>query len=135
KKDIKKYNPDVLILVDFAGFNLKIAKYAKKQKLRVCYYILPKAWAWKAKRALQIKKYTDMALSILPFEINFYKKYGVDAIYVGNPVNDSINNYDFSYNFLDKFSLNKDNMIALLPGSRVSEIKNHLPALNILASR
>ncbi|MGE9515915.1 MAG: lipid-A-disaccharide synthase [Solitalea-like symbiont of Tyrophagus putrescentiae] len=135
KKDIKKYNPDILILVDFAGFNLKIAKYAKNNGIKVCYYILPKAWAWKPKRALQIKKYTDIALSILPFEINFYKKYDVKAIYVGNPVNDAINNYNFSDSFLDKFALNKSNIIAMLPGSRESEIKAHMPILNSLASR
>ncbi|MGE9616068.1 MAG: lipid-A-disaccharide synthase [Solitalea-like symbiont of Acarus siro] len=135
KKDIKKYNPDILILVEFAGFNLKIAKYAKNNGIKVCYYILPKAWAWKPKRALQIKKYTDIALSILPFEINFYKKYDVKAIYVGNPVNDAINNYNFSDSFLDKFALNKSNIIAMLPGSRESEIKAHMPILNSLASR
>ena len=117
KNDILNFNPNALILVDYPGFNLKIAKYAKKLNIKVFYYISPKVWAWNVKRILKIKRYVDHLLVIFPFEVEFYKKHGIDAIYVGNPLLDEIDKKSF------KLSSNSYKpIIALLPGSRKQEI-------------
>ena len=122
KNDILNFNPNALILVDYPGFNLKIAKYAKKLNIKVFYYISPKVWAWNVKRILKIKRYVDHLLVIFPFEVEFYKKHGIDAIYVGNPLLDEIDKKSF------KLSSNSYKpIIALLPGSRKQEIALILP--------
>ena len=122
KNDILNFNPNALILVDYPGFNLKIAKYAKKLNIKVFYYISPKVWAWNVKRILKIKRYVDHLLVIFPFEVEFYKKHGIDAIYVGNPLLDEIDKKSF------KLSSNSYKpIIALLPGSRKQEIDLILP--------
>lgn len=90
KKQILDFNPDVLILVDYAGFNLKLAKWAKNQGFKVVYYIAPKAWAWRASRAETIRKYVDLLLVIFPFEKAFFEKYGINTRFVGNPLFDEI---------------------------------------------
>ena len=135
KKDLKEYAPDVLILIDYPGFNLKIAKYAKeKLGLRVVYYIPPKIWAWKEHRVEQIKKYVDEVYAIFPFEVDFYAKHGVKATYVGNPCVESILGRAITSKdeFIKKNSLEDKPIIALLPGSRAQEVKSSLPIYKAL---
>ncbi len=122
KNDILNFNPNALILVDYPGFNLKIAEYAKKLNIKVFYYISPKVWAWNVKRILKIKRYVDHLLVIFPFEVEFYKKHGIDAIYVGNPLLDEIDKKSFKLSFNSYKPI-----IALLPGSRKQEIDLILP--------
>ena len=90
KQDIVAWQPDVLILIDFPGFNLKVADFAKKKGVKVCYYISPKVWAWNQKRVLKIKRSVDHLFCILPFEVDFYKKWGMEVDYVGNPLLDAV---------------------------------------------
>jgi lipid-A-disaccharide synthase len=133
KAGILQFQPDVLILIDYPGFNLRIAEFAKQHNFRVFYYISPKLWAWKAYRVKKIKAFVDEMFTIFPFETNFYKKYNFRVNYVGNPVLDSI--AEFRKKALSKeefFSKNKlDNrpVVALLAGSRVQEIKRTLPLM------
>lgn len=127
KADILAYQPDVLILIDFPGFNLRIAEFAKQHQIKVCYYISPKVWAWNQKRALKIKKVVDKLFCILPFEVDFYKKWGMDVDYVGNPLLDEIAQFTPDPGFKNKYHLNTYEIIALLPGSRKQEIERLLP--------
>ena len=126
KKDILEYNPDVLVLVDFAGFNLRLAKFAKKNGIRVYYYISPKIWAWNTSRALKIKAYVDRMFVILPFEKQFYRKFDFNVDYVGIPVLDSIASFQASPDFLNKHRIEDKPIIAILPGSRKQEIESML---------
>ncbi|WPU99026.1 lipid-A-disaccharide synthase [Mucilaginibacter sp. cycad4] len=127
KQDISAYQPDVLILIDFPGFNLKIAEYAKAQGLLVCYYISPKVWAWNQKRVLKIKRIVDHLFCILPFEVAFYKEWGMKVDYVGNPLLDAVSAFNPDPDFLQKNNLTEKKIIALLPGSRKQEISRLLP--------
>jgi lipid-A-disaccharide synthase len=131
KKAILQFNPDVVILVDYPGFNLKMAKFAKKKGFKTVYYISPKLWAWKEGRVKIIRKYIDKLLVILPFEIAFYNKHNIKANYVGNPVVDAVQNHKgLGRNaFLSKFNLSNKPIIALLPGSRLQELKMTLPTM------
>ena len=131
KKGIVSYQPDVVILVDYPGFNLKIAGFAKKKGYKTVYYIAPKLWAWKEGRVKKIRKYIDKLLVILPFEIAFYNKHQITAEYVGNPVVDAVQNHKgLSRNeFMEKFGLDNRPLIALLPGSRRQELKMMLPTM------
>jgi len=131
KKAIISYNPDVVILVDYPGFNLKIAEFTKKKGFKTVYYIAPKLWAWKEGRVKKIRKYIDQLLVILPFEIAFYNKHKIAAEYVGNPVVDAVQNHKaLSRNeFFEKFQLDNRPVIALLPGSRRQELKMMLPTM------
>lgn len=128
KEDIKNNKPDVLILVDYPGFNLRIAKYAKELGIKVIYYISPQLWAWKEGRVEIIKKYVDEMMVILPFEEDFYKKHGVHSHFVGHPLLDAIS----SLQEIDKNDFKKENdlndkeIIALLPGSRKQEVEKML---------
>jgi len=124
KEDIKKYKPDVLILVDYPGFNMKIAKWAKENNITVYYYISPKIWAWNQKRVHKIKKIIDKMFVILPFEEAFYKRFNYPVDFVGHPLLDSIADreqigFDF---FCKTHQLSNKPIIALLPGSRKQEI-------------
>jgi len=134
KKSILKFNPDVVILIDYPGFNLKIADFAKSKGFKTVYYIAPKLWAWKEGRVKQIKKNIDKLLVILPFEIDFYKKHQIQAEYVGNPVVDAVQQHRAMRkdNFLNRFDLDKRPIIALLPGSRKQEIKMMLPDMLLI---
>lgn len=130
KADILSFRPDALILIDFPGFNLKLAAFAKKHGIKVFYYISPKVWAWNQKRAYKIKKVVDHLFCILPFEVEFYKKYDMEVDYVGNPVLDAINAYEFNPDFKkDNGFEEKKPIIALLPGSRKMEMEKILPQL------
>jgi len=122
KEDILKYRPDTIILIDFPGFNLKIASFAKQQGIKVCYYISPKIWAWNQGRVHKIKKVVDHMFCILPFEVDFYKRSGMKVDYVGNPLLDAISDYTFNPNFRQDNNLSEEPIIALLPGSRKMEI-------------
>ncbi len=127
KADIKAWQPDALILIDFPGFNLKIADFAKAQGLTVCYYISPKVWAWNQKRVLKIKRVVDHLFCILPFEVDFYKTWGMAVDYVGNPLLDAVTAFKPDPNFLQKNKIAGKKIIALLPGSRKQEISRLLP--------
>ena len=123
KKDILDYQPDVIILIDYPGFNLRIAAFAKKHGLKVFYYISPKVWAWNQKRAWKIKQNVDRMFVIFPFEIDFYKKYDYPVDYVGNPLMDAIKAFEPDPYFKVKNNLDQHKpVIALLPGSRKQEI-------------
>lgn len=132
KSDIVEWKPDVLILIDYPGFNLKIAKYIKLHTdIPVYYYISPKIWAWKEYRIKDIKRDIDKMFSILPFEIEFYKKHDYPICYVGNPSVDSVSAY-LDANPYDRESFIKENglsdkpIVAILAGSRKQEIKDNL---------
>lgn len=134
--DLEKYQPDVLILIDFAGFNLRIAKIARSKNIKVFYYISPKIWAWLQGRAVKIKKYVDRMFVILPFEVDFYKSFDVAVKYVGNPVVDSVHSFEQNPQFHEAYGLDpKKKLVALLPGSRKSEIRYNLPFLVRLAGQ
>lgn len=128
KEDIHKYKPDVLVLVDYPGFNLRIAEFAKSLGIKIVYYISPQLWAWKEGRVEKIKKFVDEMLVILPFEKDFYKKHQVEAHFVGHPLLDAIS--DLPTLDLQKFksenNLNEKEIIALLPGSREQEVEKML---------
>jgi lipid-A-disaccharide synthase len=129
KKDMLAYRPDALILVDFGGFNMKIAKFAKDNQLPVHYYIPPKVWAWNQKRAFKLKAFTDRLYCILPFEPDFFKKFDVDAQYVGNPLFDELKDFTAHPFFYQKNELSYKPIVALLPGSRTQEVRNMLDNL------
>ncbi|MDA3916977.1 MAG: lipid-A-disaccharide synthase [Deltaproteobacteria bacterium] len=128
KKKLKSNTPDLLILVDYPGFNLKAAKFVKKHyKIKVLYYIAPKVWAWNKSRLKKIKKYVDHAALTLPFEERIYKKAKIQATYVGNPLLDDYPE-NISKPFLRRYGLSRKKhlVIGLMPGSRKTEIDNLL---------
>lgn len=127
KIDIQSYQPDVLILIDYPGFNMRIAKFAKKLDIKVVYYIVPQVWAWKQGRVKQLKKDTDLLLPILPFEKEFFSKSGAESTFIGHPLLDELN--DSSRRSVET----EKPVIALLPGSRKQEIKMMLPLMMGLA--
>ena len=143
KKDIVEWAPDVVILVDYPGFNLNIAKFVKsKTRIPVYYYISPKIWAWKEYRIKNIKRDVDELFSILPFEVNFFeKKHHYPIHYVGNPTADEVRSFLSTYNegfeqFCKANALQADKpILALLAGSRRQEIKDNLPAMMQVAAR
>ena len=128
KEDIKSHQPDVLILVDYPGFNLRIAAFAKSLGIKIIYYISPQLWAWKEGRVEKIKNYVDEMLVILPFEKDFYRKHEVDAHFVGHPLLDAISDLQpiDSEQFKKQNGLNNKEIIALLPGSREQEVTKML---------
>ena len=137
KKDIIEYQPDAVILVDYPGFNFRIADFAHEKGFKVFYYISPQVWAWKRRRVKKVKRSVDKMLVILPFEEEFYKKYGVDVTYVGNPLLDELAKFGTANRsiFLRRNSLGeKREIIALLPGSRHQEVKRVLPVMLKAAS-
>ncbi|PRY04931.1 lipid-A-disaccharide synthase [Pontibacter ummariensis] len=136
KADIKTYQPDVVILVDYAGFNMRIARFAKKHGLKVYYYISPKIWAWNQGRVHKIKKVVDRMFVIMPFEEDFYARFDYKVDYVGNPVNDSVTDHVASTDFRTRNRLyNNKPIIAILPGSRRQEIESMLHVmLSVLPS-
>ena len=132
KKDIAEFNPDAIILIDYPGFNLKVAKWAKKKGFKVFYYISPQVWAWKRRRVYTIKKVVDKMLCILPFEKKFYDNYDVDCQFVGHPLLDEISKIELvdKQKFYKANRLNpKKEIIALLPGSRKQEVSRMLTGM------
>lgn len=128
KEDLKANKPDVLVLVDYPGFNLRIAEFAKSLNIKVVYYISPQLWAWKEGRVEKIKKFVDEMLVILPFEKDFYKKHQVEAHFVGHPLLDAITDLPELNieSFKSENNLNQKEIIALLPGSREQEVTKML---------
>ena len=144
KKDILAYVPDVVILVDYAGFNMRIAKFCKQKHFLNFYYISPKVWAWNTSRAKTLKKVVDKMYVIFPFEVSFFAKFDYKVFFVGNPLLDAIANYKKNDNFLVDNQLDKyldshlDNnkkIIAILPGSRKQEIANMLTTMLLVAQK
>ena len=127
KKDIEQEQPNVLILIDFPGFNFRIAEWAKKNlNLKIIYYISPQLWAWKEGRIKKIKRDIDRLFVILPFEKDFYKKHQYEVEFVGHPLLDVTEDYPKSINFKTDHQLDERKIIALLPGSRKQEIEKML---------
>ncbi|MFT5801036.1 MAG: lipid-A-disaccharide synthase [Nonlabens sp.] len=126
KKQILDFQPDVLVLIDYPGFNLRMAKWAKKKGIRVSYYISPQIWAWHSSRAKQIKANIDQMLVILPFEKAFYQQYNYKVNFVGHPLLDVVNTFKPTADFKNRHGLSDKKIIALLPGSRKQEIKTAL---------
>lgn len=130
KRDILEFQPDVIILIDYAGFNMRIAKFAKANGLKVFYYISPKVWAWNTGRAWKLKANVDRMFCILPFEKDFYKQFNWEVDYVGNPVLDAVKAFHQDTEFFKKNSLsNEKKIVALLPGSRKIELQRMLPVM------
>ena len=133
KKDILQYHPDIIVLVDYPGFNLRIAEWAKQQGFKVVYYISPQIWAWKTGRVHKIKRSCDHVMPILPFEKDFYKKYNYNADFVGHPLLDAIDKNIRESREVKEFrtdnGLDGRPIIAILPGSRKQEIVKMLPVM------
>lgn len=139
KEDILQFKPDALILIDYPGFNMRIASWAHEQGIKVLYYISPQIWAWKKNRVFKLKKTVDKMFVILPFEKAFYKDYDMDVDFVGHPLMDEIEEFKNDARTFETFS--KDNelsgkpIIAIIPGSRKQEISKMLPDMCALVSK
>jgi lipid-A-disaccharide synthase len=130
KKDILAFKPDALLLIDYPGFNMRIAKWAKKNDIKVYFYISPTVWAWKENRVHDIKRDVYKLFCILPFEADFYKKYAYDVEYVGHPLLDEIEQYQsLPKQELTISSHEGKPIIAMLPGSRKQELRTKLPVM------
>jgi lipid-A-disaccharide synthase len=130
KEDISRFKPDVIILIDYGGFNRRIAKFGKTRGIKTFYYIPPKVWAWYTSRAWELKRNVDRMFVILPFEKEFFKKFDFDVDYVGNPVLDAVKAFQPDKDFLNKNALSSARkIIALLPGSRKMELKKVIPLM------
>ncbi len=125
KNDILAFHPDVIIFIDYPGFNLRMAKWAKENQYKTVFYISPQVWAWKENRVKNIKKYIDKMLVILPFEKDFYKKWNYEVEYVGHPLVKVIEDFKKDHPEIHV----SENTIALLPGSRKQEIEAKLPVM------
>ncbi|MEM7109627.1 MAG: lipid-A-disaccharide synthase [Bacteroidota bacterium] len=128
KNDILDYRPDVVILIDYGGFNMKIARFCKRNRVRTFYYISPKVWAWNTRRARKLKATVDRMFVILPFEVEFYQKFNWRVDYVGNPVLDAVKGYDTN-------QVEDGEYVSLLPGSRPQELSHSLPILKKVVER
>lgn len=130
KKEIEQLKPDAIILIDYPGFNLRMAEWAKSKNIEVYYYIAPQVWAWGKKRVKKMKKFIDKLFVILPFEEEFFKNNGIDAEFVGHPLMEEISKFDMEDDFLlkNKIPVNKK-IIAFLPGSRESEIQRNIKSV------
>lgn len=137
KEDILKFKPDLLLLIDYPGFNLRMAKWATEQGIKVDYYISPTVWAWKEGRVEQIRKYTNKLFVILPFEEGFYQKHNHKVYFVGHPLLDAIEqqrpNFKTKADFIKENNLLDKPIIAVLPGSRVQEIERMLSIMLLVA--
>src|SRR3990167_4809544 len=136
KKTFEKSPPDLIILIDYPGFNLKIAELAKKFGIKVLYYVSPQIWAWKQKRIEKIKKYVDHMAVIFPFEVKFYKKFNVPVTYVGSPQMETVHCHLSCEEAKNTLGLAIDKKtLVLLPGSRKLEIKRLLPVMLNVANK
>lgn len=137
REDIASYKPDVLILIDYPGFNLRMAKFAKSVGIQTYYYIAPKVWAWKERRVKRIRKYVDKLFVIFPFEVEYFRKHGIEVYYAGNPIMDSIaatSTYDSALAFREANGLDDRPIVALVAGSRKNEIQYNLPNMVAVSS-
>lgn len=140
KADVERFAPDVLILIDYPGFNFKMARFAHGRGIRTFYYISPKVWAWKEGRVKLIRRYVDKLFIIFPFEQDYFRERGIEAIYEGNPLVDSLEQHMAAMppreEFLAGAGLSPAKpVVALLAGSRKSEIRYNLPFMAHLARR
>ena len=139
RADVAAFAPDVLILVDYPGFNMKMARWAKEHGIRTFYYIAPKVWAWREWRVKAIRRWVDRLFVIFPFECGYFPRHGVEPIFEGNPLVDAIEARRTSLPSPDEFrrrhGLDRRPIIALLAGSRRSEIRKNLPLMARLAQR
>lgn len=136
REDILANKPDVIILIDYGGFNLQIARFGKKNGIKIFYYIPPKYWAWYQNRALWLKPHVDRLFVILPFEKKFFKKFDWESDYVGNPVLDAVKSHVVDDQFRSKNQLQLNvPCIALLPGSRKQELKRIIPLMASIVRR
>ena len=137
--DVAAFAPDVLILVDYPGFNMKMARWAKEHGIRTFYYIAPKVWAWREWRVKAIRKYVDRLFIIFPFERTYFPKHGIEPVFEGNPLVDAIESRRASLPTPDEFrrrnGLDERPIIALLAGSRRGEIRANLPLMALLSKR
>lgn len=131
KEDILGFHPDIVVFIDYPGFNLRIAKWCKKYHFKTAYYISPQIWAWKENRVHTIRKCIDMMIVILPFEKDFYKKHSMEVEYVGHPLADII--AEEKNKELQNINSSQP-IIALLPGSRKQEIRKMLPKMISVAN-
>ena len=134
QNDMQQWQPDVLIMIDYPGFNLRMAKFARSIKLPTYYYIAPKVWAWKENRVKKIRKYVDRLFVIFPFEIEYFRRHGIEAYYAGNPIMDSIVEREKALTrtfeeYSAENALNGKPVIALVAGSRKHEIDCNLPVM------
>lgn len=133
KENIREFKPDVLILIDYPGFNLRMAKFAHQNGIRVFYYISPQIWAWKQNRVKQVRAYVDKMFVILPFEKAFYAKFDVDVEFVGHPLIDAVEQFrsraETRSDFLKRHGLSDKPYVVLMPGSRKQEIATMLPIM------
>ena len=139
KKDIKEWNPDVVILIDYPGFNFKIAKFAHKAGYKVFYYIAPKVWASREGRIRKLKKYVDKLFIVFPFEIPYFDSKGIEYIYKGNPLVDAVDGskamQETREDFINRNALDFKPHIAMLAGSRKGEISTMMPVLTEFAAK
>ena len=139
KKDILSWNPDVVILIDYPGFNFKIAEFAHKAGFKVFYYIAPKVWASRESRIKKLKEYVDRLFIVFPFEKEYFESKGIDYIYRGNPLVDAVDTskamYEPKEEFFTRVKLEQSPYIAMLAGSRKGEIKKMMPVLTEFAAK
>ncbi len=139
KEDIERFSPDVIILIDYPAFNIRIAKWAKSRGIKVYYYIAPKVWAWKERRVKSLRKYVDRLYTIFPFETEYFHGHGIEPHFFGNPLVDDIAERSTTFpsreEYIAECGLDNRPIVALLAGSRVSEIKSNLPDMVTLARR
>jgi lipid-A-disaccharide synthase len=139
KEDIRLFAPDVIILIDYPAFNIRIAKWAKKHNIKVYYYIAPKVWAWKERRVKSLRKYVDRLYTIFPFETEYFRSHRIEPHFFGNPLVDDIAERRSTFppreEYLAECGLDNRPIVALLAGSRVSEIKSNLPDMVTLSRR
>ncbi len=134
QKHMAEFKPDVVILVDFPGFNLRMAEHAKSLGIKTCYYISPKIWAWKKSRITKIRQFVDKMLVILPFEEDFYRTLNYPVTYVGNPLVEVIDEHSYDYAGLEVIRDSSLNKVAFLPGSRVQEVTKAVDVINEMAA-
>lgn len=139
KAEIAAYRPDVLILIDYPGFNFRMARFAHDSGIRTFYYISPKVWAWKESRIKRIKKYVDRLFIIFPFEVEYFRRHGIEAVFCGNPLVDAVEQRMACLPTEEEYRkanlLDRRPIIALLAGSRRSEIEYNLPFMVVLSRR
>lgn len=139
REDVAAFAPDALILVDYPGFNMKMARWAKEHGIRTVYYIAPKVWAWREWRVKGIRRYVDLLLTIFPFESDYFPRHGIEPVFAGNPLVDAIEARRAALPSPEEFrrrnSLDAKPIIALLAGSRRAEIRDNLPLMVLLSKR